>query len=82
MKQEGVLSYHQFRTDSVLLAQKVIAQLEFNKTKSAYLLQQRGLKGMEASIISNQQQADGLAENSIKELAAQHQLPTCYDKSC
>jgi hypothetical protein len=38
----------------------VIAPLDFNKTKSAYLLQQRGLKGMEASIISNQLQADAL----------------------
>lgn len=60
MKQEGVLSYQQFKADSILLAQKVIAPLDFNKTKSAYLLQQRGLKGMEASIISNQLQADAL----------------------
>ncbi len=60
MKQEGVLSHHQFKTDSLLLAQKVIAQLEFNKTKSAYLLQQRGLKSMEASIIANQLQAMAL----------------------
>ncbi len=67
MKQEGVLSYQQFKADSILLAQKVIAPLDFNKSKSAYLLQQRGLKGMEASIISNQLQADGL-EKQVTEL--------------
>jgi HlyD family secretion protein len=67
MKQEGALSYQQFKADSILLAQKVIAPLDFNKTKSAYLLQQRGLKGMEASIISNQLQADAL-EKQVTEL--------------
>jgi HlyD family secretion protein len=67
MKQEGALSYQQFKADSILLVQKVIAPLDFNKTKSAYLLQQRGVKSMEASIISNQLQADDL-EKQVTEL--------------
>jgi hypothetical protein len=85
MSQEGSLSYQQFKADSILLAQKVIAPLDFNKTKSAYLLQQRGFKGMEASIISNQLQADGLekqvTELEISRTKEESQLQTTADNS-
>ena len=62
MQQETTLSHEQFRTDSILLVQKVIAPLDFNKAKSAYLLQQRSLQNTEASIITNQLQIEGLAK--------------------
>jgi HlyD family secretion protein len=85
MKQEGTLSYQQFKADSILLAQKVIAPLDFNKTKSAYLLQQRGVKSMEASIISNQLQADGLekqiTELEISRTKEESQLQTTADNA-
>ncbi len=85
MKQEGALSHQQFKADSILLAQKVIAPLDFNKSKSAHLLQQRGLKGMEASIISNQLQADGLekqvTELEISSVKEQSQLQTSADNA-
>jgi multidrug resistance efflux pump len=67
MRQEGLLSHQQFKTDSLLLAQQVIAPLDFNKSKSIYLAQQRSVRGMEASIISNQLQLDGL-EKQVTEL--------------
>ncbi|MFN7330369.1 MAG: hypothetical protein ACK5UP_12790, partial [Bacteroidota bacterium] len=41
MRDETSLSHQQFKTDSLLLSQKVIAPLDFNKTKSSYLIQQR-----------------------------------------
>ncbi len=67
MQQETVLSHEQFKTDSLLLSQKVIAQLDFNKSKGSYLMQQRSLKNTEASIISNQLQIGGL-EKQLTEL--------------
>lgn len=67
MQQETVLSHEQFKTDSLLLSQKVIAQLDFNKSKGSYLIQQRSLKNTEASIISNQLQIGGL-EKQLTEL--------------
>jgi len=67
MQQETVLSHEQFKTDSLLLAQKVIAPLDFNKAKGSYLVQQRSLKNTEASIISNQLQIGGL-EKQLTEL--------------
>lgn len=83
MRQEGLLSHHQFKTDSLLLAQQVIAPLDFNKTKSSYLAQQRSVRSMEASIISNQLQLDGL-EKQVTELKIsfskeQAQLQTTTD---
>ena len=67
MQQETVLSHEQFKTDSLLFAQKVIAPLDFNKAKGSYLVQQRSLKNTEASIISNQLQIGGL-EKQLTEL--------------
>ncbi len=67
MQQETVLSHQQFRTDSLLLVQKVIAPLDFNKSKGSYLVQQRSLKNTEASIISNQLQI-GALEKQLTEL--------------
>jgi len=67
MQQETVLSHEQFKTDSLLFAQKVIAPLDFNKAKGGYLVQQRSLKNTEASIISNQLQIGGL-EKQLTEL--------------
>ncbi|MBY0435899.1 MAG: HlyD family secretion protein, partial [Cyclobacteriaceae bacterium] len=67
MKKEGVLTHRQYQADSLLLAQRVIAPLDFNKSESAYLLQQRGIKSMEASVISNQLQIDAL-EKQVTEL--------------
>jgi HlyD family secretion protein len=67
MQQETSLSYQQFKTDSLLLTQKVIAPLDFNKTKGSYLVQLRSLKNTEASIISNQLQI-GVLEKQITEL--------------
>jgi HlyD family secretion protein len=67
IQQEGLLSTQKFKADSLLLTQQVIAQLDFNKTKSDYLAQQRGIRNMEASFISNQLQIDGL-EKQITEL--------------
>jgi hypothetical protein len=85
MRQEGLLSHHQFKTDSLLLAQQVIAPLDFNKTKSTYLAQQRSVRSMEASIISNQLQLDGL-EKQVTELKIsfskeQAQLQTTTDNA-
>ncbi|MCA6366406.1 MAG: HlyD family efflux transporter periplasmic adaptor subunit [Cytophagales bacterium] len=85
MKQEGLLSERQFKTDSLLLTQQVMAILDFNKTKSAYLSQQRSVKNMEASIISNQLQVDGL-EKQVTELeislSKEHdQLQTNFDNA-
>lgn len=68
MRQEGMLSYQQYKTDSLLFMQKVIALIDFNKAKSIFLTQQRSLKSMEASIISNQLQVDNL-EKQITELS-------------
>ena len=67
MQQETALSHEQFKTDSLLLSQKVIAQLDFNKSKGSYLVQQRALKNTEASIISNQLQI-GALEKQLTEL--------------
>jgi len=67
MQQETVLSHEQFKTDSLLFAQKVIAPLDFNRAKSNYLVQQRSLKNTEAAIISNQLQIGGL-EKQLTEL--------------
>ena len=67
MQQETALSHEQFKTDSLLLSQKVIAQLDFNKSKGSYLVQQRSLKNTEASIISNQLQI-GALEKQLTEL--------------
>lgn len=67
MQQETELSHDQFKTDSILLSQKVIAQLDFNKSKGSYLVQQRSLKNTEASIISNQLQI-GALEKQLTEL--------------
>lgn len=67
MQQETVLSHEQFKTDSLLFAQKVIAPLDFNRAKGGYLIQQRSLKNTEASIISNQLQIGGL-EKQLTEL--------------
>ena len=66
MKQETALNYQQYKADSLLLTQKVLAQLDFNKAKSAYLQQQRSLNSTEASILTNQVQVDGL-EKQITE---------------
>lgn len=85
MQQETCLSHQQFKTDSLLLAQKVIAQLDFNKTKSSYLVQQRSLKNTEASIISNQLQIGGLekqlTELEIDKTAKEAQLQTAMSNS-
>ena len=85
MQQETVLSYEQFKTDSLLLTQKVIAPLDFNKAKGSYLAQQRSLKNTEASIISNQLQIDilekQLTELEIDRSAKEDQLLTAATTS-
>ncbi|MCA4898566.1 MAG: HlyD family secretion protein [Bacteroidota bacterium] len=85
MRDETSLSHQQFKTDSLLLSQKVIAPLDFNKTKSSYLIQQRSLKNTEASIISNQLQI-GALEKQLTELeidknTKEGQLQTNYTNS-
>ena len=85
MQQETALSHEQFKTDSLLLSQKVIAQLDFNKSKGSYLVQQRSLKNTEASIISNQLQI-GALEKQLTELeidknAKEEQLLTAATSS-
>jgi hypothetical protein len=85
MQQETSLSYQQFKTDSLLLVQKVVAPLDFNKTKSSYLVQQRLLKNTEAAIISNQLQV-GALEKQLTELevdqnAKEAQLQTAASSS-
>ena len=85
MQQETVLSYEQFKTDSLLLTQKVIAPLDFNKAKGSYLAQQRSLKNTEAAIISNQLQIDilekQLTELEIDRSAKEDQLLTAATTS-
>jgi hypothetical protein len=85
MKKETVLSHHQFKADSLLLSQKVIAPLDFNKAKGSYLIQQRSLKSTEASIISNQLQIDvlekQLTELEIDKNTKEGQLQTNYSNS-
>jgi len=80
MQQETALSHEQFKTDSLLLVQKVIAPLDFNKAKGSYLVQQRSLKNTEAYIISNQLQIGGLekqlTELEIDKSAKEEQLLT------
>lgn len=67
MQQETALSHEQFKTDSLLFVQKVIAPADFNKAKGSFLVQQRALRNTEASIISNQLQIDAL-EKQLTEL--------------
>jgi hypothetical protein len=85
MKEETLLNYQQFKTDSLLLSQKVIASLDFNKTKGSYLVQQRSLKNTEASIISNQLQSDvlekQLTELEIDKNTKEGQLQTNYSNN-
>ncbi len=85
MKEETVLSHQQFKPDSLLLSQKVIAQLDFNKTKGNYLIQKRSLKNTEASVISNQLQIDALekqlTELEIDKNTKEGQLQTNYTNS-
>jgi multidrug efflux pump subunit AcrA (membrane-fusion protein) len=85
MKEETVLSHQQFKADSLLLSQKVIAPLDFNKTKGSYLIQQRSLKNTEASIISNELQIDALekqlTELEIDKNTKEGQLQTNYSNS-
>jgi HlyD family secretion protein len=85
MKEETALSHQQFKADSLLLTQKVIAPLDFNKAKGSYLVQQRSLKNTEASIISNQLQIGSL-EKQLTELEVdrstkEQQLQTSYTNS-
>ncbi|MFM8913314.1 MAG: HlyD family secretion protein [Flammeovirgaceae bacterium] len=82
MQQETSLSRQQFKADSLLYSQKVIALLDFNKSKNSYLAQQRSLKATEATIISNQLQI-GTLEKQLTELTVdkdtrQSQLLTAY----
>lgn len=67
VRQESIIIYQQFKIDSLLFEQNVIALLDFNKTKSVYLVQQRNLKAIEMSIVSNQLQIEGL-ERQVTEL--------------
>lgn len=85
MKEETTLSHQQFKADSLLFSQRVIAALDFNKTKGNYLIQQRSLKSTEASIISNQLQIGALekqlTEVEIEKNSKEGQLQINYTNS-
>lgn len=85
MKEETTLSHQQFKADSVLFSQRVIAALDFNKAKGNYLIQQRSLKSTEASIISNQLQIVALekqlTEVEIEKNSKEGQLQINYTNS-
>lgn len=80
MEQETKLSSMQFKSDSLLQTQHVIAPLEFNKARSSYLTQQRTLKTTEATILTNELQISALqkqlTELQLDKLAKEEQLET------
>lgn len=70
-KQELQLSKEQFKTDSLLHIQKVIADLDFNKSRSNWLQKQRLAKNEEATLLYDELQLNN-TQKEILGLELQH----------
>jgi hypothetical protein len=69
-KQELLLAWEKFKTDSILYLQKVTAAMDYNQSKTTWLQQQRAAKTIETTLLTNELQVNQL-QKQITDLEIQ-----------